>query len=169
MSKPEILIRYTKFMTTYIAIDGSGGSGKTYLSEKLANETGAQLFHLDKYGSDFVPFIGLPVLRRLVDESTADIVIYEGVGVFDARFDDLEPYKIFVDTPEEIRASRVESRDVPREDRTPEDWKLITEIWTKAEQDYSLADAKQKAHLVVGSETGDFDVASIISEIRQHA
>lgn len=153
-------------MTTYIAIDGSGGSGKTYLSEKLARTLNAQLFHLDKYGSDFVPFVGLPVLRRLVGEATADIVVYEGVGVFDDRFNDLKPFKIFVDTPEAIRASRVAGRDVPREDRTAEDWELITEVWTKAEQDYSMPDAKRKADLVVGSETGDFDLELIIKETR---
>ena len=84
-------------MTRYIAIDGSGGSGKTYLSNKLADAMNAQVFHLDKYGSDFVPFVGLPVLRRLIGESTDEIVIYEGVGVFDKRFDDLNPFKIFVD------------------------------------------------------------------------
>src|SRR5690349_13382661 len=115
-------------MTRYIAIDGSGGSGKTYLSNKLADAMNAQVFHLDKYGSDFVPFVGLPVLRRLIGESTDEIVIYEGVGVFDKRFDDLNPFKIFVDTPEDIRARRVAGRDVPRGDRTLEDWKLITQI-----------------------------------------
>lgn len=152
-------------MTTYIAIDGSGGSGKTYLSEKLAHALNAQLFHLDKYGSDFVPFVGLPVLRRLVGEVTSGTIVYEGVGVFDDRFNDLKPFKIFVDTPEDIRASRVARRDIPREDRTAGDWELITEVWTKAEQDYSMADAKRKADLVVGSETGEFDVESIIKEL----
>jgi|GEM_PF-5756720 len=152
-------------MTTYIAIDGGGGAGKTYLSEKLAHALGAELFHLDKYGSDFVPFVGLPVLRRLVGESTSAIVVYEGVGVFDERFDDLKPYKIFVDTPEPIRAKRAAALDVPRDDRTAADWVLINEIWSKATQEYPRSAAKQKADLIVGSEDGEFDVDAIVNQI----
>lgn len=155
-------------MKTYIAIDGSGGSGKTYLSEKLASALNAQLFHLDKYGSDFVPFVGLPVLRRLVGESTSETVIYEGVGVFDHRFEDLNAFNIFVDTPQDIRAHRAASRDVPREDRTPEDWVLINEIWAKAEQEHPIADAKQKADLIVGSDDGNFDIDSIVTAVLRH-
>lgn len=50
-------------MTRYIAIDGKGGSGKTYLARLLAEKLQARLFHLDDYGDDYKPFIGIPTLR----------------------------------------------------------------------------------------------------------
>lgn len=154
-------------MTQYIAIDGRGGSGKTYFSEQLAKALNAPVFHLDKYGSDFVPFIGLPILKRIVEESAEDIVIYEGVGVFDDRFDELHPYKIFVDTPEQLRNQRLSSRDVPRFDRTTDDWKLIGEIWSAAEGDYFAGEPSKKANIIVGSDGTDIDVATVIDAYRQ--
>ncbi|HMS92921.1 MAG TPA: hypothetical protein PKD28_00900 [Candidatus Saccharibacteria bacterium] len=145
-------------MTRYIAIDGKGGSGKTYLARLLAEKLQARLFHLDDYGDDYRPFIGIPTLRQLAGEATEDIVIYEGVGVFDDRLDDLRPFRVFVQVPEDIRHQRAKGRDVPRDDRTADDWKDIWEIWDKAEPEYFTDAIIQKADMIVGAEDGNFDV-----------
>ena len=151
-------------MTRYIAIDGKGGSGKTYVSELLAGRLQARLFHLDDYGDDYKPFIGIPTLRKLVAEATDDIVIYEGVGVFDDQFDDLRPFRIFVQVPEEVRKQHAEGRDVPRGDRTTEDWGEIWRIWDKAELEYFTEATMQKADMIVGTKDGNFDVDTIVTQ-----
>lgn len=151
-------------MTKYIAIDGKGGSGKTYMSELLASRLQARLFHLDDYGDDYKPFIGIPTLRKLVAKATDDIVIYEGVGVFDDQFDDLRPFRIFVQVPEEIRKQRAEGRDVPRDDRTAEDWKEIWAIWDEAEPACFTESIIQKADMIVGTKDGNFDVDAIVTQ-----
>ena len=156
-------------MTRYIAVDGKGGSGKTYLSRLLAKRLQARLFHLDDYGDDYKPFIGIPKLRQLVAEATDDIVIYEGVGVFDDRLDDLRPFRIFVQVPEVIRKQRAEGRDVPRGDRTVDDWKEVWRIWDEAEPEYFTEAIMQKADMIVGAEDGDFDVDAIVARFESKA
>lgn len=52
--------------------------------------------------------------------------------MFDDRLDDLHPFRVFVQVPEDIRDQRAKGRDVPRDDRTIDDWKDIWEIWDKA-------------------------------------
>ena len=150
-------------MTRYVAIDGKGSSGKTHLAKLLAGALQARLFHLDDYGDDYKPFVGIPGLRELVAKATDEIVIYEGVGVFDDRFDDLRPFRIFVQVPENIRKERAEGRDVPRSNRTAEDWKEIWSIWDKAEPEYFTEAIIQKADMIVGAEDGDFDLDSIVA------
>lgn len=148
-------------MTRYIAIDGKGGSGKTYVASLLAKRLRARLFHLDDYGDDYEPFIGIPTLHKLAVEATDDIVIYEGVGVFDDYFDDLQPFRVFVQVPEEIRKKRAEGRDVPRGDRTAEDWEEIWMIWDEAERTYFTEAIMQKADVIIGVEDGDFNIDMI--------
>ena len=105
-------------MTRYIAIDGPGGSGKTYISDLLAARINATVFHLDDYGDDFKPFIGIPALVKDIQKSTEEIVIYEGVGVFDPRLDEFKATRIFISTSDRMRANRAAKRDVPRKGRT---------------------------------------------------
>lgn len=136
-------------MTLYIAIDGPGGSGKTYFSGLLGKKLGAPTLHLDEYGNDFEPFIGIPALVEAIRKQDADIVIFEGVGVFSPEFDEFTPYRILISTPEEVRAERVSGRDVPRSDRTAEDWEKIFSIWMVAEQDYFTQEIISKADIVL--------------------
>ena len=110
-------------MSRYIAIDGRGGSGKTYLSNLLAKELDAAVFHLDECGNDYEPFIGIPKLIDAVAKAKNELVIFEGVGVFDERFDLFNPFRILVDIPDTIRKKRAEGRDVPSSDRSEEEWK----------------------------------------------
>lgn len=152
-------------MTKYIAIEGRGGSGKTYLSEALGKKLGATVFHLDKYGSDFVPFIGIPALAKAVQAAPSNIVVYEGVGVFNRRLDKFKPVRIFVDTPPRVREERLAQRDIPRKDRTEWDWRVIGRIWHKAEKVYFATKRSHRADLVVGSQDGQFDVAVIAREV----
>lgn len=152
-------------MTKYIAIEGRGGSGKTYLSNILGKELGIRTLHLDDYGDDWKPFIGIPKLIKLLDAATEEIVIFEGVGVFKQAFDKYDAFKIFVDTPEAIRVHRAEGRDVPRSDRTADDWKKIWAIWAESDKEYYSPALVQKSDLVVGSKDGEFDIESIKKEI----
>lgn len=156
-------------MTRYIAIDGKGGSGKTYLSEMLASELGATVYHLDDYGNDYEPFVGISKLLEALTQATRDIVLYEGVGVFDERFDVLCPFRIFVQVPEEIRSGRAASRDIPREDRSEEDWSEIWSIWSEAERKYFTDKVAKKADMTVGVHDGNFDVSTITAKIRAGA
>jgi uridine kinase len=144
----------------YIAIDGRGGSGKTYLAEQLAERLPARVLHLDDFGNDYEPFIGIPKLIEAIEKSAEDTIIFEGVGVFDERFDRFKAFRIFVNTDLEVRKSRAAGRDVPRTDRTAEDWREIYEIWRKAEADYFSEARVQKANYVT-SEGGMIDFNEI--------
>lgn len=122
-------------MTKYIALDGRSGSGKTYISNLLAEELGAPVFHLDEFGNDFRPFVGIPALINKLKQADDEIVIHEGVGVFDSRFDSFKPCRIFIDTTEKLRADRAAARDVPRSDHTKEDWqKTSTALYAECGQ-----------------------------------
>ena len=111
---------------------------------------------MDEYGNDFEPFIGIPKLIEILSAQSDETVIYEGVGVFDSRFDLFSAFKIFVDTPALIRKERAESRDVPTDERSAEDWKKIYDIWKEAEEEYFTDEIKNKAQIIVG-EDGDFE------------
>lgn len=154
-------------MTQFIAIDGRGGSGKSHLSHLLEKELGVNAYHLDDYGDDYKPFIGIPKLIEELENSEDPIVLFEGIGVFKEQFDKFNAFKIFVDTPEAIRESRATGRDVPRADRTAEDWKNIWAIWTIAEKDYFTDALKGKANLIVGSSDGKFNIEAIKLELAQ--
>jgi uridine kinase len=153
----------------YIAIDGPGGSGKTYLANRLAERLHAEVFHLDDFGNDYEPFIGIPKLVEAIAASIAPVVIFEGVGVFDARFDRFDPFRVFVNTSLIVRRERAALRDVPRSDRSAEEWKKIYEIWRVAEADYFTDGLKDRADLVT-PETGEDDADGIIARMlkRQH-
>lgn len=142
-----------------------GGSGKTYLSELLAARLGAPVYHLDDHGDDYRPFIGLPKLRELVGAASEEVVIYEGVGVFDDAFDDLEQYRILVQVPDNVRRERATGRDLPRADRSAQDWQDIYDIWIVAEQEYFVPATIDKADLIVGTVDGQFDVDDILARI----
>lgn len=152
-------------MTQYIAIEGRGGSGKTYLSNILGDKLGVRVLHLDDYGNDWEPFEGIPRLVNLLDEATDNVVIFEGVGVFKEAFDKYDAYKIYVDTPESIRTKRAQARDVSRSDRSAEDWQKIWAIWTESDEHYYVPKFMDDANLVVGSSDGMFDIEYIVKSI----
>ncbi len=133
----------------YIAIDGRGGSGKTHLANLLATRLRGEVFQLDYFGNDHEPFVGIPKLIEAVDASRGEVTIFEGVGVFDARFDRFHPLRVFVNTPPELRKKRAEGRDVPRADRSQEEWKKIYEIWKEAEASYFTGAVISRADIVV--------------------
>jgi uridine kinase len=152
-------------MSKYVAIDGKGGSGKTYLTNLLQEKLGAQVFHLDEYGNDYEPFIGIPQLITHIKNTDAQLVIFEGVGVFKDSFDEFEPFRILVEVPNEVRIERALSRDIPREDRSVEEWQKVFAIWDKAETEYFTDLQRRKANITVG-EGGDFDLETITDEIK---
>lgn len=148
-------------MTKYIAIDGAGGAGKTHLSKLLAKRLNAPVFHLDDFGGDYHPFIGIPAMVDAVKSLDRDVVILEGIGVFDERFDFLLSFRIFVDTPEKIRNSRAAGRDVPSETRSASDWEEIYQIWENESTEY-IKNALNRAELVVRD--SDEEVVDMIVE-----
>lgn len=151
-------------MPKFIAIDGHGGSGKTHISNLLAERLAAQVLHLDDYGDDFRPFIGIPTLINYLKHAEADVVIYEGIGVYDSRFDEFSAYRIFVDTSHTVRTSRVASRDVPRANRTTEDWQRIFAIWDEAERTYFTPELVESADLIIDND-GIVDLDLVIRKI----
>jgi uridine kinase len=152
-------------MTEYIAIDGKGGSGKTYLSERLATRLSAHVFHLDEFGDDHHPFIGIPKLVEMLEAAQGDVIIFEGVGVLDTRFVPFNAFKILVEVPEGIKRSRAASRDMPRSDRSLEEWRKIYDIWSDAEKAYFTPAIFRNADMVVG-ENGEFDIDAIVTRFR---
>lgn len=147
-------------MTRYIAIDGKGGSGKTHLTNLLEEKLSVPVFHLDEYGNDYEPFIGIPKLVEKLQHTDAPVLIFEGVGVFKSDFDEFNAFKILVDITDEVRKIRVGGRDVPTDERSQEEWDKIFDIWIKAESEYFTDELKTKADLVVGEE---YDVDEIIN------
>lgn len=148
----------------FIAIDGRGGSGKTYLANALAKRLNAQVFHLDEFGNDFEPFVGIPRLIESMSQANADIVIFEGVGVFDEQFDQFKPFRIFIDTSPAVRRERASSRDVPTIDRTADEWKMIYKIWHEAESKYFTQTLIDRADLI-SDENGNIDTDSVLKAI----
>lgn len=163
-----LVVRYTFAMQRFTAIDGRGGSGKTYLAKLLAERLGAQLFHLDEYGNDYEPFIGIPKLFADLLKAKEDIVIFEGVGVFDDRFNQFKAFRVLVDVPETVRTLRAESRDVPTTERSEEEWSKIYQIWEKAEREYFTDATRAKADVVVGELDGEFDLEAIVDRIKNN-
>lgn len=155
-------------MTRYIAIDGKGGSGKTYLATLLQQRLNAQLFHLDTYGNDYEPFIGIPALVRALEKADGETVIFEGVGVFDERFNQFKPFRMLVDVPDDVRKARAEGRDVPTDERPAEAWSAIYDIWLRAESEYFTTAVAAKADVVVG-EVFDLDEIVELSTQRKAA
>ena len=153
-------------MTQFIAIDGRGGSGKTHISDILAERLDVAVFHLDEYGNDFEPFIGIPVLIEDLRKVTADTVIYEGVGVFDARFDEFHSFRIFIETSSQVRESRVAGRDTPRADRSVADWQKIFAIWDEAEKAYFTPELIESARLIINGDT-DVDIEEIVQQVNR--
>lgn len=151
-------------MKQYIAIDGHSGSGKTHISALLADRINARVFNLDDYGNDFEPFVGIPSLIEALRKVESGTIIYEGVGVFDQRFDEFKPYRIFIDTADHIRDKRVRNRDVPREDRTVDDWQKIFAIWEKPERDYFNSNIKVSADLIINNDD-EADIDSIVKNL----
>lgn len=155
-------------MTKFIAIDGPGGAGKTYISNLLAKKLDASVFHLDDYGNDFEPFIGIPAMIDDLRKESGEVVIFEGIGVFKADFDEFKALRVFIETPESIRNIRVAGRDVPRPDRTAKDWEKIFAIWDRASEVYFTPELKASADLVVIND-GNPDIELITSLVTREA
>ena len=149
-------------MHRYIAIDGKGGSGKTHLTNLLEKKLGVPVFHLDEYGNDYEPFVGIPRLVEELKNIDASLVIFEGVGVFKSDFDEFNAFKILVDVTDEVRKDRVGGRDVPTDERSQEEWNKIFDIWIRAESEYFTDELASKADLIVGAE---YNVDEIISTL----
>lgn len=150
-------------MAKFIAIDGDGGSGKTFLSSILANKLSAPVYHLDDYGDDYHPFIGIPKLINDVKYLHEDLIIVEGIGVFDERFDFLNPVRIFVNTPTSLRTDRALSRDKPTSERSAKEWQKIYKIWEEQTSEY-ISHAKLRADIIVedsGSKEADFIISKL--------
>jgi hypothetical protein len=70
-----------------------------------------------------------------------------------------------VNTDPEVRRTRAAARDVPRSDRSADEWKKIYDIWRDAETAYFTDARMAKADLVTAAD-GRVDVVEIASRIR---
>lgn len=151
-------------MTKFIAIDGDGGSGKTYLSKILAKKLDVPLYHLDDYGNDYQPFVGIPAMIEEIKNIEDKVAIIEGIGVFDGRFDFLNPFRIYVNTPNEVRSRRAMERDKPNSERTAEEWRKIYKIWEVEASDY-IANASKRADIIV-DDSGEWVANHILEKTK---
>jgi len=119
-----------------VAVDGPGGAGKSSLSEWLAAELGAPVVHTDDFASwdnpiEWWPTLLEKVLRPLAaghparylpnswggparDQVTVepqDFVILEGVTASRAAFRPYLAYRIWIETPRQLRLKRGIERD----------------------------------------------------------
>jgi uridine kinase len=90
-----------------------------------------------------------------------DLVIIEGIGVFDERFDFLNLFRVYVDTPDALRSERANSRDIPTADRSAEEWAKIYKIW-ESEASLYIEQSRNRADIIV-RDSGP-DVANFIIE-----
>jgi uridine kinase len=142
--------------TKIVAIDGCGGAGKSTLAASLAHDLGTvPIIHTDDFASWDEPINWWPRLREQVLEpfrrgeparyqrydwlakSLADwivvlppaYVVLEGVSATRRAFAPYLTFKIWVDTPAEVRFRRGIERDGPE---MADQWRL----WMAAEDEY---------------------------------
>lgn len=115
-----------------IAIDGRSGSGKTALSEQLASKLHIPVLHLDEFGDDYHPFIGLPALYEEVSKRDAPALIIEGVGVINPHLDDYRHFSIMLETSDQERMRRMIDRDSSKFDS--HELAVVGNIWYEAEK-----------------------------------
>lgn len=117
-----------------ISIDGQSGSGKTVLAEQLAAKLQAPVLHLDEFGDDYHPFIGLPALYQEVAKSDVPLLIIEGVGVIDTRLSAYRHFSIMLQTSDDERARRIIERDSHKFDS--DEMTAVGNLWDEAEKEH---------------------------------
>lgn len=158
-----------------VAIDGGGGAGKSTLARRLADALdGAPIIPTDHFASSDDQFGWWPRLleqviaplargeiaryqrfdwniRRLAEwiaiPQEPTIVIIEGVAAMRREFDPYLAYRIWVDTPREVRLRRGLARD-------GEAMRSHWDQWMTAEAAYSASDRPIDRADVVVSGTG---------------
>lgn len=161
----------------FIAIDGHGGSGKSFTARYLAKKLHAQVIHTDDFASwenpvnwwpDVVQKVFEPIRQGAaalsyprtkwwdnhhpvpaVDEPVTDIMILEGVGALRKEFRPYISFGVFVDTPIDICYARV----VERDKSTGESAEKIEQLWNrwlKAEREYmETHEPKEAANVII--------------------
>lgn len=140
--------------TRVVAVDGSGGAGKSSLAAYLARELDAPIVHTDDFASwekpvDWWPELIERVLAPLAEGTSAryiptswggperdevvieptDFVLLEGVSASRAAFRPYLAYSIWIETPRELRLRRGLHRD-------GEDARADWERWMAEEDAY---------------------------------
>ena len=153
-------------MTFVIAIDGTGGTGKSTLSQALADRLQVPVLHLDEFGDDFKPFVGLPKLFETLQSMTDPVVIAEGFGIICPQLGDYPNYKILLEAPEALRAARCIARDSAKFDRAI--MQQIDTIWGGAERKHFTPELTRSADLVIDS-TEPFQIRDIVAALPRHS
>lgn len=155
----------TRIPTRIIAVDGPGGAGKSTLAERLAHQLNAPIISIDDFASWELPIVpgatlletvlipiasgqpigyeptdwgGQPKARVLVEPS--EFVILEGVGSSRADFEPYLSFRIWVETPREVRLRRGLLRDGEDARSRWNDWMAAEDAYIKREHPAERAD-----------------------------
>ena len=163
--------------TTFIAVDGHGGSGKTSLAKLLGQKFAAEVLHIDDFAgwnnppnwwSDVIEKVFKPVANGISNLSyqpasswedhhpepvekqpVTKCMILEGVSSSRKEFGEYISLSIFVDTPEEECLRRGIERDKSTGKSEAELTKIWKE-WIKEENEYFERDnPKANADVVI--------------------
>ena len=151
--------------TRIVAVDGSGGAGKTSLSEWLAAEIPAQVVHTDDFASwenpvDWWPDLVEKVLeplaaglaahyvptrwggpeRQEVTVEPGGFLILEGVTASREAFRPYLVYSIWIETPRHLRLRRGVARDGEHMRAQWEEWMAAEDRYVEREQPAAHAD-----------------------------
>ena len=170
--------------TTFMAVDGHGGSGKSSLAQLLAEKLDAEIIHTDDFASWDNPIewhsvliekVFLPIQRGATslsydrsqwwdnhhpepvqNQPVTKMMILEGVRSFRTELREYISLGIFVDTPREVCLERGIFRDVQTGKTKDEVLKLWTD-WLDSEDTYFAKDEPQKYADVVVDGTKPFE------------
>ncbi|MEK6273713.1 MAG: hypothetical protein AABM30_00060 [Actinomycetota bacterium] len=153
--------------TRIVAVDGSGGAGKTTFAARLAETLGgAQVVHTDDFASWENPINWWPRLLKEVLEplsrnqpgryhrtnwgepdhqepgevTPAEFVILEGVTASREAFRPFLTYSVWIETPRELRLSRGLERDGEEARAQWEEWITEEEEYVHREKPQERAD-----------------------------
>jgi uridine kinase len=164
--------------TTFIAVDGRGGSGKTTLAKWLSEALRASVIRTDDFASWNNPFDWWPLVIDLVFEPIKNgakvlnyprsrwwdthhpvpvvaqpvtaIMILEGVSSSRREFRQYLSLNIFVDTPIELCLERGIARDTTDTGKTVAELDQMWKWWLEKESEYMERDQpKEHADIVI--------------------
>lgn len=164
--------------TSFIAVDGHGGSGKSTAADFLSKQLGAEIIHTDDFAGWENPENWWPlVIKRVFDpikngnltlsyprskwwethnpepvigQPVTKIMILEGVTALRKEFRPFISLGIFVDTPIGICLQRGSERDKGQDGKSDDEIKSMWQVWYEKEEAYiKRDDPKSFADIII--------------------